>query len=61
MMPFAVAGTALWAIAGLALLFFRDELVASGRTSWLWTCLAGVVAGLFGILTMHRRARRQRR
>lgn len=61
MMPFAVAGTALWAIAGLVLLFFRDELVGSGRTSWLWTCVAGVVAGLCGILSTHARGRRQRR
>lgn len=61
MMPFAVAGTALWAVTGLVLLFFRDELVADGRTSWLWTCLAGVVAGLCGILSTYARSRRQRR
>ncbi|MGH3647412.1 MAG: DUF2530 domain-containing protein [Micromonosporaceae bacterium] len=60
MMPFAVAGTVLWALAGLVLLVFREELVTSGRASWLWTCLAGVLAGLLGILTMHTRARRQR-
>ncbi|MGH3715867.1 MAG: DUF2530 domain-containing protein [Micromonosporaceae bacterium] len=61
MMPFAVVGTALWTVAGLVALFYRDELVSAGRTSWLWTCFAGVLTGLVGILTMHTRARRQRR
>ncbi len=59
MMPFAVGGTVLWALTGLVLLVFRDDLVASGRTSWLWTCAAGVAGGLLGILTMHLRARRR--
>jgi len=61
MMPFALGGTVVWALAGLVLLFFRDDLAADGHTSWLWTCLAGVIAGLCGVLTMYVRGRRQRR
>lgn len=61
MMPFAVVGTVVWALAGLALLFYHDEFAAQGGSMWLWTCLAGVVSGLAGILTMHVRARRRRR
>lgn len=60
MMPFAVGGTALWAIAGLVMLLFRGELAAQGRTGWLWACLAGVIAGAVGSLTMHVRGRRRR-
>ncbi len=58
MMPFAVGGTVLWAVAGLILLVFRAQL--AGRTEWLWTCLAGVIAGVVGSLTMYLRARRRR-
>lgn len=61
MMPFAVTGTVVWAALGLVLLLYRDELAAQGRTMWLWTCLAGVIGGLIGILVMHLRARRRRR
>ena len=61
MMPFAVGGTVLWALAGVVMLFYRDELIAQGRSMWLWTCLAGLVSGLVGITTMHLRARRRRR
>ncbi|MGH3662596.1 MAG: DUF2530 domain-containing protein [Micromonosporaceae bacterium] len=60
MTPFAIGGTAVWALAGLVMLIFRDELVAQGRSMWLWTCLAGVITGMLGILTMHTRAKRRR-
>lgn len=63
MVPFAVGGMVLWALAGLVLLiFFRDRLAAHGHENWLWICLAGVLVGLPGLAVMRRydahRARR---
>ncbi|MGH3256971.1 MAG: DUF2530 domain-containing protein [Streptosporangiaceae bacterium] len=45
-----VAGvvTAAWAIALVVLLIVRDSLPASARW-WIWTCVAGVVLGLFAL------------
>ena len=40
--------TAGWAIALLVLFLLRGDLPA-GAQWWLWTCLAGVVLGLFGL------------
>ncbi len=51
------AGTALFALAGLALLPFHGWLVDTGREWWLWTCLAGFGLGLFGFDYCRRRAR----
>jgi Protein of unknown function (DUF2530) len=63
MVPFAVVGTAAWAVAGLVLLGFRGWLSDHGHTDWLWTCLAGVLLGLVGTAFMIRhdaiRARRR--
>ncbi len=62
--PFAIVGMAIWAVLGLVLLLgFRHTLSAHGHTDWLWICLAGLVSGVPGLLTMithdrHRRARR---
>ncbi len=64
MVPFAVAGLVAWAVAGLVLLvFFRDWLRETGRTDWLWICLAGFLVGLVGLATMlrHDADRRRRR
>jgi hypothetical protein len=62
MIPFAVVGTAAWAVAGLVLLGFRGWLADHGHTGWLWTCLAGVLLGLVGTAFMIRHdARRARR
>lgn len=62
MTPFAIAGTALWALAGLVLLPFSTTLAADGHTWWLWTCVAGFVSGLVGtaVMVRHDRRRRQR-
>lgn len=59
MVPFAAAGTAVWAVLGLA-------LWAVGRTGWAQICLAGVLWGIVGLLVMlrhdaNRRARRSSR
>lgn len=40
--------TAGWAVALVVLLIARDALPAGSRW-WLWTCLAGLVMGLFGL------------
>jgi hypothetical protein len=48
-------GTIAFAIAFLALLPFYGGLEDSGRTWWLWTCLAGAGLGLFGIEYCRRR------
>ncbi|MDP9418388.1 MAG: DUF2530 domain-containing protein, partial [Actinomycetota bacterium] len=52
------AGTALWALAFLALLPFTDGLARAGHGWWIWTCLAGVGLGLFGIELCRRRSSR---
>jgi len=63
MRPLAIGGTVLWALAGLVLLVFRDDLAARGHADWLWICVAGFLLGLLGIAVMHRHdtKRRQRR
>ena len=40
--------TAGWAVALVVLLVLRDQLPA-GERWWIWTCLAGLVMGLFGL------------
>jgi len=57
MVPFALAGIAAFAVAGVVL------LLADAPDSWLWTCLAGVLWGIPGLLTMlrHDANRRRRR
>lgn len=62
MVPFAVGGMAVWAVAGLVLLAFRHRLAADGHTDWLWICLAGFLLGLPGLATMlvHDANRRRR-
>jgi hypothetical protein len=57
-------GLALWALAGVVLLFRRADLAEQGTEWWLLTCLAGVVIGLvewaiFAKRAANRRAREQ--
>ncbi|MER7167718.1 DUF2530 domain-containing protein [Micromonospora sp. NPDC000207] len=61
MVPFVVAGMAAWAMAGLALLLFRDWLTEHGHQDWLWTCLAGFLWGIPGLAVMMRHDARRRR
>ncbi|WP_106127285.1 DUF2530 domain-containing protein [Pseudosporangium ferrugineum] len=57
MVPFALAGIAAFAVAGVIL------LIADAPDDWLWTCLAGLLAGIPGLITMlrHDANRRRRR
>ncbi len=50
-------GAAIWLVGFLALLPFYGALEDSGRTWWLWTCLAGFGIGLFGVEYCRRRRR----
>jgi len=53
---------ALWAVAGLILLLFRDERAARGRADWLWICPAGCLLGVPGrLVTRQHDANRRRR
>ena len=57
MVPFALAGIAAFAVAGVIV------LLAGGPDEWLWVCLAGLLWGIPGLITMlrhdaHRRRRR---
>jgi ABC-type nickel/cobalt efflux system permease component RcnA len=40
--------TVAWAIALIVLLIARDSL-PSGSRWWIWTCVTGLVMGLFGL------------
>ncbi len=48
-------GAALWLLAFLGMLPFYGRLEAAGRVWWLWTCLAGLALGLFGLEYCRRR------
>jgi hypothetical protein len=63
MLPFAVVGTAIWVVLGLALLLLRPTLRAGGNEEWIGICFAGALLGLPGMATMviHDRNRRRRR
>jgi hypothetical protein len=63
MVPFAMGGIVLWALAGLVMLPFRRELEARGHGSWLAICLAGFLLGFVGlaVMTKHDANRRRRR
>ena len=57
MVPFALAGMAGFAVAGVIV------WLADGPDRWLATCVAGFVVGIPGLITMvvHDRRRRRRR
>jgi Protein of unknown function (DUF2530) len=57
MTPFALIGMGVFAVAGIVL------LIAGAPHSWLWTCLAGFLWGIVGLLAMlrHDANRRRRR
>lgn len=53
-------GTVLWLVGFVGLLPFYGTLAESGRTWWLWTCLAGFGLGLFGLDHCRRRRNARR-
>jgi hypothetical protein len=63
MVPFAVGGIVLWAVAALAMIPFHHRLDQTGHGSWLPICVAGFFWGFPGLATMlvHDRNRRHRR
>ncbi len=50
-----IVGTVAWTIAFVVLLPFLERLNDAGRGWWVWTCLAGVGLGLFGVEYCRRR------
>ncbi|NJC66848.1 DUF2530 domain-containing protein [Planosporangium flavigriseum] len=61
MVPFAIGGMTIWAIAGLALLPFRDTLATHGHGDWLAICLAGFLWGFPGLAVMIKHDANRRR
>ena len=53
-------GTALWFAGFVALLPFYGTLRDNGHLWWLWTCMAGVGLGLFGLEYCKRHAAARR-
>ncbi len=54
-------GTALWAVAFLVLLAFRDQLAEADNSWWLAVCATGFALGLLGIWYVRRRREAYRR
>jgi membrane associated rhomboid family serine protease len=54
MVPFALAGTAIWAVLGVVM------LLVNAPAGWLWTCLAGFAIGCALLVLMLARDRRRR-
>ena len=52
--------TAAWAIALVVLLVLRARLPAADHW-WIWTCAAGVAAGVFGLFYVPRLKRSRER
>lgn len=51
-------GTGLWLVALVVLAFaFHRDLTRHHAGWWLWTCLAGIVMGLYGIAYFYVRRR----
>jgi hypothetical protein len=56
----AAVGTAAWAVALIVVLVLRDSLPA-GEQWWLWTCVAGLCLGIFGLWYLPRMKRARAR
>ena len=52
--------TAAWAVALVVLLVLRNQIPSSERW-WIWTCVAGVVMGLFALWYVPRMKRARAR
>lgn len=53
-----LVGTALWAIALIVLLIAQP---APAHRWWIWTCVAGIAGGVFGIVYVRRSERARAR
>ena len=42
-------GVVCWAVALIVLFLLRDRL-PHGHEWWIWTCVAGIVSGVFGFI-----------
>lgn len=51
-----LVGTGLWALALVVLLIFPP---APENSWWVWTCVAGIAGGLFGLWFVTRMKRRR--
>jgi hypothetical protein len=56
----AAVGTAAWAVALIVMLVLRDS-VPAGQRWWLWTCVAGLCLGIFGLWYVPRMKRARAR
>jgi hypothetical protein len=56
MVPFVLGGIAAWLVALCVTLAFRDT-----HESWFWICVAGLLWGIPGLITMLRHDARRRR
>ena len=45
----AAVGTGVWAVVLITVVLLRDRMPASSHW-WIWTCVAGVGLGLFGVV-----------
>ena len=52
--------TAGWAVALVVLLILRDQ-IPTGERWWIWTCVAGLVMGLFALWYVPRMKRARAR
>lgn len=52
-------GTALWAVALIALAFSRPQLEANGTLWWLWVAVVGFTSGAIGLVFLRWRKRRR--
>lgn len=53
----SAVGAGIWLVAFVVLLAFRDQLEASDRLWWLWTCVVGIALGVGGWFYCRHRAR----
>ncbi len=53
-----VTGMVIWAVLLVAALALRSRLVEQGRGWWVWTAVAGLALGGYGLWYVHRRDRR---
>lgn len=52
MVPFVVAGMAVWLVLALVCLIFKSTLDEQGRGHWLSICVAGFVVAIPGLALM---------